>query len=890
MTGHDHDEHGQRDVHGQYGEHVQYDADGQYGAHEEESASVAMGEGLEKVRRELERGRAMARAREAAAEAIRAREADGRPGPDEDAALEADGAACEEDGTGRGAGEPHAGDDRTPQSDLVDPAHAADAAGESGSGRAPGAGRRSEAAERARRAVRRTGEGPRNSPAREAGEAGPNAEDEAGDGLSSAGTSGEAGTGRSRAAEEARQALKRAAPEARRAREEASRPPAREPQQDAEAAENGAEQKAVRRSAAAERARQAVARPGRTRTRPDEDRGHEERGYEDRGREERGHGERSGADSAGANPSADRRPGTSEDRRPGTEEQEQQSFGTEDTRSTKGSRPAAANAKGHLDAPHAEAIRSEASRSEVSRFEEASKSARRAPRSAPKLAQAGLRRVGDALGGASEGEGKDEGERGAASAAEEEAAAAGRVAGRARVFPAVAVGGADGEEFAETWWGRAWLDALESTALDTARLARGRDYASGGHVGRITVAPGRISAPVTGSRPYPYRAELRLRPFPDAVWEAFLDDVAARPAHLAALLGRTLPRALAEREEEAGVRLLPGPGDLVPRCSCPDRGHPCKHAAALCFQAARLLDADPFVLLLMRGRGERELLDELSRRNATHSAGTERAARATLPAVPARAALHARELPPLPPPLSVPEHTGRPPVLPTADDPAIDPAAVELLAADAAARARACLAAAQAAVAAPRQTGIASREDALSPFPARTLWEDAIRLVAGAHPTSGLTASTREIYRGVAEATGRPVNEVARAVAAWRQGGSEGLDLLESTWEPPAGDFDRARSALSAADLPTLRPRHNHLTDADRGIQLRFGRDGRWYPYESDPGTEDWWPTGRADADPVGALTPAAGDGIGGLSAPGWPVRSPRVCPFPMDLPPTRCT
>ncbi|WP_051872064.1 SWIM zinc finger family protein [Streptomyces sclerotialus] len=440
------------------------------------------------------------------------------------------------------------------------------------------------------------------------------------------------------------------------------------------------------------------------------------------------------------------------------------------------------------------------------------------------------------------------------------AAEAGRVAGRARVFPAVAAGGGNGEEFAETWWGRAWLDALESTALDTARLARGRDYASGGHVGRITVAPGRISAPVTGSRPYPYRAELRLRPFPDAVWETFLDGVAARPAHLAALLGRTLPRALAERRDAAGVRLLPGPGDLVPRCSCPDRGHPCKHAAALCFQAARLLDADPFVLLLMRGRDERELLDDLSRRNATHSAHSERAARAALPVVPARAALHVRELPPLPPPLPVPEHPGTPPVLPTADDPAIDPAAVELLAADAAARARACLAAAQAAATAVSGTtaasGAAPTGHVPSPFPAHTLWEDAIRLVAGAHPTSGLTASTREIYRGVAEATGRPVNDVARAVAAWRQGGREGLSLLETTWDPPAGDFDRARSALSAADLPAMRPRHNHLTDADRGIQLRFGHDGRWYPYESDPGAEDWWPTGRADADPVGALTP----------------------------------
>ncbi|MCZ1010539.1 hypothetical protein O1L68_31600 [Streptomyces lydicus] len=96
---------------------------------------------------------------------------------------------------------------------------------------------------------------------------------------------------------------------------------------------------------------------------------------------------------------------------------------------------------------------------------------------------------------------------------------------------------------------------------------------------------------------------------------------------------------------------------------------------------------------------------------------------------------------------------------------------------------------------------------------------------------------------------------MARSVAAWRQGGREGLALLEAVWNPPAGDFDRARSALLAADLPALRPRHNHLTDAERGIQLRFGHDHRWYPYESEPGAEDWWPTGPADLDPVGALT-----------------------------------
>ena len=68
--------------------------------------------------------------------------------------------------------------------------------------------------------------------------------------------------------------------------------------------------------------------------------------------------------------------------------------------------------------------------------------------------------------------------------------------------------------------------------------------------------------------------------------------------------------------------LLPTVGDLEPECDCPDWGWPCKHAAALCYQIARLLDVDPFVLLLMRGRGERELMEELRRRNAVLAAAT----------------------------------------------------------------------------------------------------------------------------------------------------------------------------------------------------------------------------------------------------------------------------
>ncbi|WP_443742824.1 SWIM zinc finger family protein [Streptomyces tagetis] len=398
-----------------------------------------------------------------------------------------------------------------------------------------------------------------------------------------------------------------------------------------------------------------------------------------------------------------------------------------------------------------------------------------------------------------------------------------------RTFPAFAP--RKGEAFAATWWGNAWVTALEEGALDPARLARGRTYAERGHVDAITVTPGLVLAYVQGTRPRPYRVQIRLRTLDDEDWQRFLDAAAERPGHIAALLDKELPHSLAD----AGLPLLPGPGELTPRCSCPDTGHPCKHAAALCYQTARLLDADPFVLLLLRGRGERALLDALSRLSAARAA---RAAQdkgpVPLPGVRAGEALAARTPPPLPEPLPAPPHPEQPPAYPASPG-GPDPFALDQLATDAAARAHALL-----------TTG-------RDPVGGLTDWQDAVRLAA-ARPGSGLTAGTRALYASLAAACGRSTAELARAVAAWRQGGLAALTVLDEAWDPPAGRFDRARPLLLAADLPAFRPWRNHLTHPQGHVQLRLGRTGLWYAYESEPGREDWWPRGTPDLDPVGAL------------------------------------
>jgi uncharacterized Zn finger protein len=163
-----------------------------------------------------------------------------------------------------------------------------------------------------------------------------------------------------------------------------------------------------------------------------------------------------------------------------------------------------------------------------------------------------------------------------------------------------------------SWWARAFVAAMEDATLDATLLRAGRRFAGSGRIGPITVAPGRIAATVEDPDGI-YDVVVHIAELSDAEWERFLDQVRAEAGHLAALLDREVPRSLVRSADAADVALLPTIGDLESDCDCPDVGDPCQHAAGLCYQTAWLLDDDPFVLLLLRGRGVDELLDVLGR-------------------------------------------------------------------------------------------------------------------------------------------------------------------------------------------------------------------------------------------------------------------------------------
>ncbi|NGO06416.1 SWF or SNF family helicase [Streptomyces sp. HC44] len=404
---------------------------------------------------------------------------------------------------------------------------------------------------------------------------------------------------------------------------------------------------------------------------------------------------------------------------------------------------------------------------------------------------------------------------------------------------------AHGRGFAQTWWGQAWLKALEDAALDSEQVRTGRRLARAGTVGAVSVRPGRITAVVQDRDRTPHRADVLLQQLSEDQWDQFLDMAVERAGHIAALLDREMPPHLVEDAAAAGVELLPGLGDLEPECGCGGWDH-CGHTAALCYQVARLLDQDPFVLLLMRGRGERELLDELQARSAprAEAAPVQDEPHEGVDAAEAYAAVDILPTLPATPPL--PGSPGQPPSLDTEAGPApgIDPTALEFLATQTAREAHRLLA------------------EALRPgheqHPVQeelTVAQDAVRLAAGT-PEAPVTER-------LAEGSDRDREGLTLAVRAWEHGGVAALDVLEAEWTVGAETLARARAALESAweedERPQLRTSRNRWTAVGRPAQLRLGLDGRWWPYRKERGR--WAPAGPAAQDPATALALALAEG-----------------------------
>ncbi|MFJ4947229.1 SWF or SNF family helicase [Streptomyces sp. NPDC088760] len=400
---------------------------------------------------------------------------------------------------------------------------------------------------------------------------------------------------------------------------------------------------------------------------------------------------------------------------------------------------------------------------------------------------------------------------------------------------------ARGHGFARSWWGRAWLQALEDAALETAAVKAGRRLARAGGVGAVTVRPGRVTAVVRDPGGAAHRADVLLPELSAEEWARFQDLAGEQAGHMAALLDRELPPHLIEDAAVAGIDLLPGLGDLEPECDCGAWDH-CGHTAALCHQVARLLDEDPFLLLLVRGREKDAFLAELHVRGTAQPSG---ASPATAGVDAAEAWAAADVVPPLPELPGLPQGIGTPPSL-TAEAvaaPGIDTAALEHLAGRTAVEAYRLLVAAR---------GVDPRAGT-----DLTAAQDAVRLACGPAPAV--------VTERLASGSGRGRDGLAAAAGAWRLGGAAALTVLDEEREVEGVALTRARAALEGAweadERPEFHRSGNRWTVQGEGVQLRLDREGHWWPYRDEAGR--WIPAGGSDPDPATALAsvrPGAGE------------------------------
>jgi uncharacterized Zn finger protein len=168
---------------------------------------------------------------------------------------------------------------------------------------------------------------------------------------------------------------------------------------------------------------------------------------------------------------------------------------------------------------------------------------------------------------------------------------------------------------ATTWWGKAWVRAIEESAYADDDLRAARALARSGRLGPITIDRGAFGCTVLDDRSMP-AVTGGVALLDDASLGAFVDLVAAESGRIADLLAGDLPLTLVEHAEESGVELLPYAGDLAFACTCDAWLDPCRHALAVGYQLAWIVDADPLVLVGLRGLPRDDLLARLHARGS----------------------------------------------------------------------------------------------------------------------------------------------------------------------------------------------------------------------------------------------------------------------------------
>jgi uncharacterized Zn finger protein len=182
----------------------------------------------------------------------------------------------------------------------------------------------------------------------------------------------------------------------------------------------------------------------------------------------------------------------------------------------------------------------------------------------------------------------------------------------------------EGRKITRTFWGEAWCDNLERYSDFANRLPRGRTYVRNGSVVDLQVAPGSVTALVSGSTMYDVK--VTVGPVPRARWSAICKECSGAIDSLVELLQGRFSKGVMTRLCEEKTGLFPSPKEILFTCSCPDWASMCKHVAAVLYCIGARLDHEPELLFTLRKVDSQDLIakagSDLSKKH-TGSAGVK---------------------------------------------------------------------------------------------------------------------------------------------------------------------------------------------------------------------------------------------------------------------------
>jgi uncharacterized Zn finger protein len=163
-----------------------------------------------------------------------------------------------------------------------------------------------------------------------------------------------------------------------------------------------------------------------------------------------------------------------------------------------------------------------------------------------------------------------------------------------------------GRTIAQTFWGKAWCENLESYSDYANRLPRGRTYVRNGSVVHLEIQAGKISALVSGSELY--TVEITITALSDPHWNCLKGQCSGQIGSLVELLQGRLSKSVMDLVTQHDKGLFPKPAEIKMKCSCPDWAGMCKHVAAVMYGIGARLDEKPELLFVLRKVDHLELI------------------------------------------------------------------------------------------------------------------------------------------------------------------------------------------------------------------------------------------------------------------------------------------